>query len=120
MQACYKQKGTSAPTGQAGRPLDAISRRPNLSFRVTRELGPAIVCGDCGSADSLPTVAELCLEFAVSRAAVREAVKMLSAKGWVSSKARQGIRILPVRPVAPPQPYRNPVDARLWEYYIVN
>ncbi len=75
--------------------MDAISRRPNLSYRVTEELGRAIVCGDYGSSGSLPTEAELCLEFGVSRTAVREAVKMLSAKGLVSSKPRQGIRILP-------------------------
>ncbi len=45
--------------------------------------------------ESLPTEAELCEQFGVSRTAVREAVKMLSAKGLISSRPRQGIRILP-------------------------
>ena len=40
--------------------------------------------------DSFPTEAELCLKFGVSRTAVREAVKMLSAKGLVSSRAAPG------------------------------
>lgn len=75
--------------------MDAIPRRSNLSYHVTQELGRAIVCGDYGSTDSLPTEADLCLKFGVSRTAVREAVKMLSAKGLVASKPRQGIRILP-------------------------
>ena len=75
--------------------MDTIERKSNLSHRVTQELGRAIVCGDYGSAESFPTEAELCLKFGVSRTAVREAVKMLSAKGLVSSKPRQGIRIMP-------------------------
>lgn len=72
-----------------------IERKSNLSFRVTEELGRAIVCGDHGPDDAFPTEAELCRQFGVSRTAVREAVKMLAAKGLVSSKPRQGIRILP-------------------------
>ncbi len=72
-----------------------IERKSNLSHRVTQELGRAIVCGDYVADDSFPTEAELCLKFGVSRTAVREAVKMLSAKGLVSSKPRQGIRIMP-------------------------
>ena len=72
-----------------------IERKSNLSHRVTEELGRAIVCGDYSPAGPFPTEAELCLEFGVSRTAVREAVKMLSAKGLVASKPRQGIRIMP-------------------------
>jgi DNA-binding FadR family transcriptional regulator len=65
----------------------------NLSHRVTEELGRAIVGGDCLPDDALPTEAELCERFGVSRTAVREAVKMLSAKGLISSKPRRGIRV---------------------------
>jgi DNA-binding FadR family transcriptional regulator len=75
--------------------MDVIERKANLSHRVTQELGRAIVCGDYGPADAFPTEAELCLKFGVSRTAVREAVKMLSAKGLVASKPRQGIRVMP-------------------------
>lgn len=74
--------------------MTTIERNSNLSYRVTQELGRAIVCGDFGPDDPFPTEAELCLKFGVSRTAVREAVKMLSAKGLVGSKPRQGIRIL--------------------------
>jgi DNA-binding FadR family transcriptional regulator len=77
--------------------LDRVpgQRKVNLSHRVTQELGRAIVRGDYGPGASFPTEAELCIKFGVSRTAIREAVKMLSAKGIVSSKPRQGIRILP-------------------------
>lgn len=67
----------------------------NLSQRMTQALGRAIICGEYNREESLPTEAELCAQFGVSRSAVREAVKMLSAKGLISSRPRQGIRILP-------------------------
>lgn len=67
----------------------------NLSQRMTHALGRAIVCGEYNRDESLPTEADLCSQFGVSRSAVREAVKMLSAKGLISSRPRQGIRILP-------------------------
>lgn len=70
-------------------------QRSNLSFRVAQDLGRDIVCGNRGAGQPFPTEAELCAQFGVSRTAVREAVKMLSAKGLVSSKPRQGIRVLP-------------------------
>lgn len=67
----------------------------NLSQRMTSELGRAIVCGEYPRDKSLPTEAALCEKFGVSRTAVREAIKMLTAKGLISSKPKQGIRILP-------------------------
>lgn len=75
--------------------MAVFERNFNLSQRMTQELGKAIVCGMYPKDESLPTEAELCEQFGVSRTAVREAVKMLSAKGLISSRPRQGIRILP-------------------------
>ncbi len=75
--------------------MAVLERNNNLSQRMTQQLGRAIVCGDYPQDQSLPTEAELCEEFGVSRTAVREAVKMLSAKGLISSRPRQGIRIMP-------------------------
>ncbi|MCF2950116.1 FadR family transcriptional regulator [Paraglaciecola aquimarina] len=67
----------------------------NLSQRMTIELGRAIVCGEYPRDKSLPTEAALCEKFGVSRTAVREAIKMLTAKGLITSKPKQGIRIQP-------------------------
>ncbi len=67
----------------------------NLSQRMTHELGKAIVRGEYKEVGGLPTEAELCDEFGISRSAMREAVKMLSAKGLITSRPRQGIRVLP-------------------------
>jgi DNA-binding FadR family transcriptional regulator len=72
----------------------SIFIRKNLSHLVEQELGIAIMCGAfdfCG----FPSEANLCKEYGVSRSAVREAVKMLSAKGLISSTPRIGIKILP-------------------------
>lgn len=74
--------------------MTVIDRSFNLSQRVVHELGRMIICGEYIN-DSLPTEADLCGKFGVSRSAVREAVKMLSAKGLISSKPKQGIRVQP-------------------------
>jgi DNA-binding FadR family transcriptional regulator len=62
---------------------------------VAEQLGRGIVCGDHAPEQPFPTEAELAQKFGVSRTAVREADKMLAAKGLVESKPRQGIRIQP-------------------------
>ncbi|MBD1389044.1 FadR family transcriptional regulator [Neiella sp. HB171785] len=69
--------------------------KQNLSQRMTDELGKAIVAGKYSAEAGLPTEAMLCEEYGISRTAVREAVKMLSAKGLISSRPRQGIRLEP-------------------------
>ncbi|WP_022944523.1 FadR/GntR family transcriptional regulator [Pseudoalteromonas ruthenica] len=67
----------------------------NLSQQVTNELGKAIIAGHYDAYSGLPTEAQLCEEYGISRTAVREAVKMLAAKGLISSRPRQGIRVEP-------------------------
>lgn len=67
----------------------------NLTHQVTYNLGAAIVRGDYGINQGFPTEAELCTQFEISRSVIREAVKMLTAKGLISSRPRQGIRVLP-------------------------
>jgi DNA-binding FadR family transcriptional regulator len=67
----------------------------NLSLSVSHELGKQIINGFFGPHRGLPTEAELGAQFGVSRSVVREAIKMLAAKGLLTSKPRQGISILP-------------------------
>jgi DNA-binding FadR family transcriptional regulator len=69
--------------------------RHNLTHQLTHDLGMAIVQGVYPVNQGLPSEADLCLKFEVSRSATREAVKMLSAKGLISSRPKQGIRVLP-------------------------
>src|SRR5690606_2452572 len=67
----------------------------NLSQRVTNELGQAIIGGHYTCDTGLPTEAKLCEEYGISRTAIRAAVKMLAAKGLISSRPRKGIQVEP-------------------------
>lgn len=67
----------------------------NLTHQLTHDLGLAIVQGVYPVGSGMPSEAELCIRHNVSRSATREAVKMLSAKGLLTSRPKQGIRVLP-------------------------
>jgi len=67
----------------------------NLHGQVVHELGRRIVGGGCAPGQALPNEEELCRELGVSRTALREAVKVLAAKGLVESKPRVGTRVRP-------------------------
>lgn len=67
----------------------------NLTHQVTNKLGLAIVQGKYNGDHSFPTEAQLADQFEISRSVMREAVKMLTAKGLISSRPRQGIRLSP-------------------------
>jgi transcriptional regulator, GntR family len=68
-----------------------------LTHQVTHELGAAIVQGKYKIGGGFPTEAQLSEQFSISRSVMREAVKMLTAKGLISSRPRQGIRLQPSR-----------------------
>jgi DNA-binding FadR family transcriptional regulator len=61
-----------------------------VSQRVLAELGRRILAGQYAQHAALPTELQLCAEFGVSRTAMREATKMLAAKGLVVSRKRAG------------------------------
>lgn len=67
----------------------------NLTQQLTHTLGLAIINGQYAVGKGMPSEAEICEQFEVSRSSTREAVKMLSAKGLISSRPKQGIRVLP-------------------------
>lgn len=75
--------------------MSAPEPSSNLSLSVSHELGKHIIKGTFNQQQGLPTEAELGTQFGVSRSVVREAVKMLAAKGLITSKPRQGISLLP-------------------------
>lgn len=70
------------------------SSHRNLAQQVAHELGKKIMQGSYKVGDSLPSEADLCTQFNISRTATREAVKMLTAKGLISSRPRQGIKVV--------------------------
>jgi GntR family galactonate operon transcriptional repressor len=78
---------------------DLIERRlyPSAALhgQVAHEIGRRIVGGAIREGEALPREAELSRQFSVSRQAVREALKVLAAKGLVSSRRRAGTHVMP-------------------------
>jgi len=65
----------------------------NLTQSIVEKLGAAIVTGTYNEPQIFPTEARLCEEFNASRTVLREAVKMLTAKGLLSARPRQGTKV---------------------------
>jgi len=69
-----------------------VSHR-NLTQQLVHLLGKDILQGKYPSGSHLPSEADICSQYDISRTSVREAVKMLTAKGLISSRPRQGITV---------------------------
>ena len=67
----------------------------SLHGQVVHELGRRIVTGDIGEGVVLPNETELGASFDVSRTALREGIKVLTAKGLLASRTRTGTRVRP-------------------------
>ncbi len=64
--------------------------RKSMHARIVHDLGMRIVSGDLKPAEKLPNEASLCASYDVSRPVLREATRVLVAKGLVVSKQRAG------------------------------
>ncbi|WP_296249518.1 FadR/GntR family transcriptional regulator [Pseudomonas sp. UBA4194] len=73
------------------------SDRKSMHSRIVQDLGMQIVSGRFKPDDRLPAEALLCEEYAVSRPVLREATRVLVAKGLVYSKPRVGSVVKPRR-----------------------
>lgn len=69
--------------------------RRSLHGRLAHELGMQIVAGELAAGSALPTESELSAHYRVSRTALREAMKVLTAKGLMESRPRVGTRVRP-------------------------
>lgn len=72
--------------------IRTFSRR-SLHGQVAHEIGARIIRGDLAPGEILPNEAVLSAELKVSRTALREAIKLLAAKGLVESRPKTGTRI---------------------------
>ena len=66
-----------------------------LHGRVVHDIGARIVTGQIPPGDTLPSEGELAETYGASRSAIREAVKVLAAKGLVEPRRRSGTRVRP-------------------------
>lgn len=72
-----------------------VQNEPLLSLhrQVVDQLGRMIVGGSLAPGDSLPPEALLAEQLLVSRSALREAMKVLGAKGLIESRQKTGARV---------------------------
>jgi len=71
----------------------ALPLGQNLTSSIVRDLGVAIVTGEYAENKPFPVESELCKKYGASRSVLREAVKMLTAKGLLRARPRQGTRV---------------------------
>jgi len=83
-------------SGRSNAPEDEGSvRRPRVQKNVTRAIATDI-CADVFPIGAfLPTEAELCLRYGVSRTVIRESLKILESKGLVRGRSRVGTVVCP-------------------------
>ena len=67
----------------------------SMHGRIVRELGLRILSGDLKPGDRLPVESELMERYEVSRPVLREAMRVLVAKGLVVSRQRSGSTVRP-------------------------
>jgi len=89
-----KQPGKKYMTGQPP-PTRTPPRALRLHGTIARKLGIAIVSGQYQPGDLLDSEIAASVQFAVSRTAYREAVRILAAKGLVDARPKVGTRINP-------------------------
>lgn len=73
-----------------------IADHKNLAQQISANLGLKIIQGEVSPGELLPTENELSESLGVSRSVVREAFKLLTAKGIIVSKRRMGTVVSPV------------------------
>ena len=77
-----------------------VKRKPSRMFsqrsihgRIAHEIGQQILRGDLAPGEVLPSEIDLGIGFGVSRTVLREAIKVLAAKGLVESRTKIGTRV---------------------------
>jgi DNA-binding FadR family transcriptional regulator len=75
--------------------VNANVRGQNLTYTIANHIGTAIVTGTYSKENPIPIEADLCKEYGASRPVLREAVKMLTAKGLLGARPRRGTWVQP-------------------------
>ena len=76
---------------------DVTVRKQTLAEQVAAAVGDAILAGTWQEGDALPTEPELGEQFGVSRAVIRDAVRLLMARGLVEVRHGKGMFVTPVQ-----------------------
>lgn len=73
--------------------MNATKRHEPAHVTISKRLGVAIVTGERQPGSLLPSELILAGEFGVARSVVREALRILSAKGLIESRQKAGTRV---------------------------
>src|SRR4051812_5324073 len=87
------EKTMTNKAGPAGSPRHQGQTQRNNHQSVVETLARRIVERRYPEGNQIPAVEALAVEFGVSRTAIREALRVLSAKGFIESKQRAGTRV---------------------------
>src|ERR1700754_1202540 len=103
-----KRAGLGRPGARPGIPLGTTELNPtghrdyrqpperkSQHARIVRDIGMRIVAREFAPGDRLPGEAALLTEYEISRPVLREAVRVLVAKGLVQSRQRAGATVRP-------------------------
>ncbi|HLW26771.1 MAG TPA: FadR/GntR family transcriptional regulator [Kiloniellales bacterium] len=71
------------------------TRRGGLPLQVAREIAQRILTGTYPPEQTIPVESVLVEEFGVSRSALREAIKLLTAKGLLATRPKLGTQVRP-------------------------
>lgn len=74
-------------------PRSGRLRKPRVKAEVVAAMARAILTGEVAQGSFMPTEAELCQQYGVSRTVVREATKVLESKGLLSIRSRVGTQV---------------------------
>jgi DNA-binding FadR family transcriptional regulator len=75
--------------------VNSRDRGQNLTFSIANQIGIAIITGVYSADNPIPIEAQLCRQYDASRPVLREAVKMLTAKGLLAARPRRGTWVQP-------------------------
>ena len=80
--------------GSRYRPIEGVIELRGILGGVVAEIGTRIVGGEWTPGEAIPRENDLCEELGVSRSVLREAQRILGAKGLIRSRTSDGTRVL--------------------------
>jgi GntR family transcriptional regulator, galactonate operon transcriptional repressor len=85
----------SVPAGRKPDTLGGVIEVRGILGAAVAELGTRIVGGVWAPGEAIPKEADLCDDMGVSRSVIREAFRIIGAKGLIRSRTSDGTRVLP-------------------------
>ena len=102
--------------------LHTIEKRPDIPQLVAEQIIEQISNGTLKPGSKLPSEIQMTEDFGISRISLREAMKLLEAKGYIESKGRRGKFIRSVTDASIREPLEEMISIdheRIWELLAV-